>query len=531
MSQLNYVIFAITAMVILSCSKKGDVSEDGTATIKINFVGTTSLDLNINTKTQSLSTAVQKIEIPLNSNYRIEATLTAEAPKNVAESTAAKPKTKNSTQSDLPIGTTYRMIAYDESGILIEYKDYAVGSSLTSDDSFRIPAGERYTFVAYSVGTTETSDLDAIMPNGKFSVAKFKNVDGNKHFMYYIKPSSSYSSGLNTLDIVLKHVFSQITTVITLDNAVSGNLEMIEAMIKPHLNKVDIAVDGAAPDYSNGTLAPQGVMVDFVTAGSGRSAEATTLVTASDQTANGGGKLVITEIAINGETSTQVPPIEGLKIVPGGRYTLTLNVTKFTPDGDTDIGYGDAKWALGNLVYDPATEIYSFAPTSGDYGNYWFPGYTLPKRLDIANPNPDSPGNVNGVAGDPCSLVLPLGRWRLPTEGEFRSIVDASGTPFPPLRWIGPYNGPGTNIGMFLDTNVHPGSEYEKYLFFVYGGSYNDNAYSVTQLGHTGYYLCSSASYPGDYKMMQFGNNINTAEVTYSIDPKSAMQIRCVRSN
>ncbi|WP_144062730.1 hypothetical protein [Sphingobacterium paucimobilis] len=541
MSKLNHLLLAIIAITVLSCSKKGDGYGDGIAIIKINFAGAEATDINNKTQKQSSisstttgnhsSPMIQQVEIPLNANYKIVATLTPEAAQNVATKTDNTIKTKSRVQSDLPPGTKYRIIAYDESGAFMEYKDYSVGVPLSSDDSFRVPAGERYTFVGYSTGTTQISDLDDIMPSGNFSTAKFNNVDGNKHFMYYIKPANSYSEGLTTLDIVLKHVFSQIKTTITLDNAVPGSLETIAAVIKPHLNKVDVTVDGSSPDYTNGTVASSGATVNFVNAGNNRSAEATTIVTAQDQTSSGGGTLIISNVSIDGESSTQVPPVTGLKIIPGGRYALTLNVTKFTPDGPTDIDYGDAKWALANLVYDPSTEIYGFAPTSGDYGDYWFPGYTLPKRLDISNPNPDSPGDVNGANGDPCALVLPLGAWRLPTESEFRSIVRVSGLPFPPLRYIGPYNGAETNTGMFLDTSTHPGSEYEKYLFFVYGGSYNDNPYNVTQRGVTGYYLCSSPTFPGGYKMMQFGNNINTAEVANNINPKSAMQIRCVRSN
>ncbi|MBL1410469.1 hypothetical protein [Sphingobacterium faecale] len=541
MSRLNYLLLAIIATIVFSCSKNEDGYKDGMATIKINFSGTASINMNSKTPNnpssytkgleQLTSTPIQDIEIRLNEKYKIIATLTAEPPKKNKAGTENHIQTKSRVESDLPLGTKYRVIAYDASNNLIEYKDYAVGTPLNSDDSFRVPAGERYTFVAYSVGTTETSDLDDIVPSGNFNDAKFNNVNGNRHFMYYVKPASNYSEGLTTLDIVLKHVFSEIKTIITLDNAVSGTLETIDAMIKPHLNQVDIKVDGASPDYSNGIVSTSGATVSFINSNNGRSAEATTIVTAADQTSTGGGSLIITDISISGESSTQVPPVTGLKIIPGGRYTLTLNVKQFTPDGPTDIDYGDAKWALGNLVYDPSTEIYGFAPTSGDYGNYWFPDYLLPKRLDISNPNPDSPGDVNGTNGDPCSLVLPLGKWRLPTEAEFRSIVRVSGQPFPPLRYIGTYNDEVTNTGMFLDINTHPGSEYEKYLFFVYGGSYNDNPSSVTHLGTTGYYLCTSPTFPGGYKMMQFGNNINTAEIATSINPKSAMQIRCVRSN
>lgn len=422
------------------------------------------------------------------------------------------------------------MLVYDASGVFIEYKDYAVGTTLTSDDSFKLPTGQSYTFVAYSVGTSSISDLDDIMPSGNFNNAKFENVNGNQHFMYYIKPTSTYPHGLTTLNIVLKHQFSLIKTIINLENQVNGTISEIDALIRPHLNSVDIDVDSSIPDYDNGSISTSGAPVNFVNYNGDRSAEATTIITAPDQTSSDGGTLLITSITIDGETSTHIPPVTGLKIVPGGRYTLTLNVKEFTPDGDIDIDYGDITWALGNLKYDVNTGIYSFAETSGDYGDYWFPDYNLPKRLDIANPNPSNPGNVNGQAGDPCKKVFPLNAWRLPTDAEYRLTVKSSGDYFPRKRYIGPYDGPGTNTGMYLDTYEHPGVAYKLYMFFSFAGSYNNNPSNVSQRTTNGYYLATSASNPNVYKMMQFGNNINTAEIANSMDPTSAMQIRCVRN-
>lgn len=548
MSKTHHFVLIIISILLFSCSKKNENYGDGMATIKIQFAGTEAVNIDNKVQkklssshtglTHTIYNPIQQIEVPLNNKYKMIATLTPEksedSTSSVTKSASIVPKNKVQTisdvQSDLPVGTKYRVLVYSASGSLIEYKDYSVGMTLTSENSFRVPIGENYTFVAYSIGTASTEDLDNIMPGGNFSNALFENVNGNQHFMYYIKPASSYPDGLTTLNIVLKHQFSQIKTIINLDNQVNGTISEIQALIRPHLNSVDIKVDGSAPDYTNGSVSVSGAIAEFVNDSNNRSAMATTIITAPDQTSTGGGTLLITSITIDGETSTHIPPVTGLKIVPGGRYTLTLNVKEFTPDGDIDIDYGDVTWALGNLKYDANTGIYSFAETSGDYGDYWFPGYDLPKRLDIANPNPDNPGNVNGQAGDPCKKVFPLNAWRLPKDSEYRSTVKPSGDYFPRKRYIGPYDGPGTNTGMYLDTYEHPGVAYKLYMFFSFAGSYNNNPSNVSQRTTNGYYLATSSSNPNTYKMMQFGNNINTAEIAASIDPKTAMQIRCVRN-
>lgn len=548
MSKINHLFLVMISILLFSCSKNSENYGDGMATIKIKFAGTQAV--NIDNKVQNkLSTSskyhsltalpnIQHVEVPLNNKYRIVATLTRE--KSNAQtlefeklsSTAPKNKIQavGDTQSDLPAGTKYRLLAYNSSGNFIEYKDYSVGGTLISEDSFRVPTGENYTFVAYSVGTSSTADLDDIMPNGNFNSAKFENVNGNQHFMYYIKPASSYPEGLTTLNIVLKHQFSQIKTIINLSSAVSGTISDISAIMRPHLNNVDIEVDGSIPDYDNGSISPSGATVNFVNTNNDRTTEATTIITAPDQTSDGGGSLLITSITIDGETSTHIPPITDLKIIPGGRYTLTLNVKEFTPDGDIDIDYGDVTWALGNLKYDASTGIYSLAQTSGDYGDYWFPGYDRPKLLDGTNANANNPVNANGESGDPCAKVFPLGAWRLPTDAEYRDLVKSSSYFNPRKRYIGPYDGPGTNTGMYIDTYEHPGVAYNLYMFFSFAGSYNANPTTISQRGTNGYYLATQSNSPNTYKMMQFGNNINTAEIAASINPNSAMQIRCVRN-
>lgn len=511
---------------------------EGVSTIKINLAGTQFQNLgNQLIKGSSKSNIVQSSQqkvIALDKSYKLTATLTLESAhldrQEIEKRSATGLKAKSlsvqgSTQSNLPNGTKYRILLYDATGDFVEYKDYEVGAPLTSNDSFRVIPGQDYTFVGYSVGGTDSNELNDIMPTGSFSNAMFKDVNGNGHFMYYIKPASSYQDGLTTLDIILRHQFSQVKTIVQLDDAVSGELDFIEATIVPHLNKVNVSVRNGVPDFDNGSMS-NGAVVNFTNASNKRSAEATTIITASDQTSNGGGILAISSIRIDGKTNSQVPPVEGLKIIPGGRYTLTLNVTKFTPDEPVGIELGGRIWATGNLVYDRSTEVYSFA-AAGEHGDYWFQNYWRPKRLDISNPNPTDPHNgPREQRADPCSKVLPLGTWRLPNENDFKAIASPNSTTLPFDRYVGNYNGAGTNIGMFINTAADPGEDRADYLFFPFAGYYA-NSSSNTGMNVSGHFLERGTSIL-PYRERLFYTNKNV-EPNDSPEFFTAFSIRCVQ--
>ncbi len=538
----TYAILFFIFFLSISCTKKDDTPGDGISVIKINLTGAQSLNLgerlsknapypNVLHSRQLIADAQTK-EIAIDNMYKVSATLTLDDvrqsmltdSKLSMNSMRVKNMSLGSTQSNLAQGVKYRMLLYDNTGAFVEYKDYEVGVSLTSDDSFRLVTGLNYTFIAYSVGSNSTSDLDRIMPTGNLNDALFEEVDGNKNFMYYIKPASSYQEGLTTLNIVLEHQFSQIKTIVQLDNAVAGQLASIEATITPHINKVNVPVRNGIPDFDNGTVS-DGAIVDFINTANNRKSEATTIVTSPDQTANNGGTLNISSITIDGKSNTQVSPIEGLKIVPGGRYTLTLNVTKFTPDIPDGVEINGKVWAKGNLIYDRTTEVYSFA-APGEHGDYWFQDYCKPKRTDISNSSPTS--EINGLPGcDPCKKVLPLDAWRLPTEYEFRSLAQPNSNNTPLDRYVGNYNGAASNQGMFVDTAVDPGESRTDYLFFSFGGRYQ-NSDNISNKNSSGHYLARGIMiFP--YTEAQLNSNKSVEYPTGGTN--NAISIRCIQNN
>lgn len=547
MIQMKYFAFIAVMVFFISCSKEDKKLNTDQAIVSIKLAGVenniSKLGKNNGASQVSETEAVQQFEIAFDSKIKIVARLEPVNGTAVNNTIPIKKKGQTpkaaATINDLPVGTMYRVIAYNNAGAFVESKDYTVGTTLSTDDTFKLTPGQNYTFVAYSVGTAVKADLDNVMPSGDFSTAKYNNVDGNKHFMYYVEPAKSYAEGMTTLNIVLKHQFSQISTVLNLGSQITGTFGNISASIKPHLSNVNINVNGPVVDFTNGTPATNGALMNFTLGANGRSATAETIICAADQTATGGGTLTFSTLTINGQTKSNLV-ISGLKIVPGGRYILTFNIATFTPDNIINVG--DLNWAPGNLVYSldgQGNPVYSFALTNDAFGNYWFPEYSKPKVLGGSDQGPSD--GINGPKLDPCSLVLPLNTWRLPAQSEMdilKTRTDAGGADNPenmnnydPARFVDTYDGTvGTHLGMFFGNQGTPGTNRDKYLYLPYGGAYHNEDTRNNTLGTEGYYLVSS---PGGIKqlfMTGVKNDVGYGMSTGNVAGTTACQIRCVKN-
>lgn len=77
-------------------------------------------------------------------------------------------------------------------------------------------------------------------------------------------------------------------------------------------------------------------------------------------------------------------------------------------------------WSRGNLYYDAKSDFkFKFRM------NAWDGDVNL--ETDYWSFNQLKPNTNSGIAqnqGDPCSQVLPLGLWRMPTEAQFKSLID-----------------------------------------------------------------------------------------------------------
>jgi hypothetical protein len=111
-------------------------------------------------------------------------------------------------------------LVYDNSGKLTDQKEFAYKQNET--DGFLLNGGQTYTFVAFSVNSTSAADTPTVTNPDNLSAAMLSNI--SKDLMYYKIVKTVTGNAPNTLDVVLKHQFTRITTNIDASQVESTEL-------------------------------------------------------------------------------------------------------------------------------------------------------------------------------------------------------------------------------------------------------------------------------------------------------------------
>jgi hypothetical protein len=258
-------------------------------------------------------------------------------------------------------GVRYRVAVYADGGKHIVSHDYAVGKG-NPKDRFPLDAGNTYTFLVYSVNSQ--TELPDIQDGGSISTAKLVNVKGS---LMFFKKTLELGFGETDLSAVLQHQFSQITTIVEMDNSMTGSIESIQGM------QIGSAKESATLNFSDGSLSyPQGAVSSTVTFPSiepgSRVMTSNPVALISPQTSS--ATLKIASLRIDSETKTNIS-VPGIKIVPGHRYSLVLRFRTCSEDVTAEglnWRYAQTSWTEGNwfIGYKTYTGIYKT-----DEGRYY----------------------------------------------------------------------------------------------------------------------------------------------------------------
>ncbi|MDE5437467.1 hypothetical protein KRE40_02075 [Elizabethkingia meningoseptica] len=290
--------------------------------VKINMLGFTNEEqapaksASAN-KTAVSSQDVQNSTIKIDENNYITASL---IPQNAG--------LKNRTQASLnPTAITpgtptflnnqvkYKVVVYDSNGARVDEKEF----SYTQNDSngFMLDGGKTYTFVAYSVNSTSSTDTPAVTNGGTLATATLANV--NKDLMFFKKNMTVTGNGTNYLDVVLKHQFSQITTI--LDARQVGTItSIVSPTISPAKSSANLSFNNDTTPLSYNSDISGGAVISFPTPNSQYvSSNPTRIISPT----NASGVLNISSVTIDG-VSKPVPPMNNIKIDPGVKYDVRL---------------------------------------------------------------------------------------------------------------------------------------------------------------------------------------------------------------
>ncbi|QQD15533.1 hypothetical protein [Sphingobacterium sp. UDSM-2020] len=520
--KIRLALALAVALFISSCSKETSevVTEETTVRLNIGQAYAKTDPVKTASVGRSYASAVQTVEIPFDNEYTLIATLAPEASSSVnslkATNRAATTSTGNSEQV-LKQGTVYYVAIFDATGKYKETKSFTQGAGA---QDFAIDKG-KYTFVIYASGTNKT--LPTIPAGATLSTVKFENLTADKDFMLD-QVAIEVKNGENLINADLDHLFTQVR--LKFDTSDIGAVSsIVGATITPSNPNVDVALIDGALTYK-GTSAPVSFNLPNKT-GKMILSDSTFITTAT----TAAGTIALTGVSIDGSVAKNISK-GGWNLRPGVKYTLEITLKK-----PISVNIGGKVWALGNLTY--SNGVYGFAQTNDTYGNYWFPGFQIPKVLDGSVNNQKPSTAINGGAVDPCSLVLPLNTWRLPTKAEFDKLkidTDQGGIDNPiktgqpnaqnPARWVDTYDGTaGTNLGMFFGTVGNPGTDRYKKFYLPYGGSYNDNN-TGDAFGTQGLYLLANKQ---RLQLTGSKNTLGWSINTAAAEPNFALQIRCIK--
>ncbi|MDE5471246.1 hypothetical protein [Elizabethkingia meningoseptica] len=209
----------------------------------------------------------------------------------------------------------YKVVVYDSNGAWKAEKEFSYTQN--DSDGFMLDGDQSYTFVAYSVNSTSSTDTPAVTNGGTLATATLANV--NKDLMFFKKNMTVTGNGPNYLDVVLKHQFSQITTI--LDARQVGTItSIVSPTISPAKSSANLSFNNDTTPLSYNSDILGGAVISFPTPNSQYvSSNPTRIISPT----NASGVLNISSVTIDG-VSKPVPPMNNIKIDPGVKYDVRL---------------------------------------------------------------------------------------------------------------------------------------------------------------------------------------------------------------
>lgn len=321
--QVFRAILITSALSILSCRSEenpiGEGNLNSSYNVKVNLVGEeieeespiTSASITP-TKPTNLIMDSQKTTVLIDNDSYITATLIPEYSSLKLSATASiNPIAGTPVRKQLKPNTKFKVVVFDNNGGYVTDKDFIYGQS---NSGFQLDGGKTYTFVAYSINNT---NVPAVSNNTTLTSAKLSGINGD--LMYFKKSMPVSGNGINNLDVVLKHQFSQITTKI--DARQVGKVTGVAlAGISPANTSADISFATNGLTY-NGTVSG-GAPVKFPILNNEISVSDSTQVISNTTTT---GELNIGTLTIDGLSKNNIK-VSNLKITPGVKYNLNLRL-------------------------------------------------------------------------------------------------------------------------------------------------------------------------------------------------------------
>jgi hypothetical protein len=363
----------IICCLFYSCKENKDSLESGSRTaVKIRLLGVQ--DAVTTSKKASGMIKIsgeQSQQIVFSRTSSFQATLSSETNNSVNTVQASVGKRANVVEERTPLAgnVMYKVLVYDNNGSFVTEKTYT--NTVNNDETIELNAGKTYTFIAFSINSKNTVPL--VNAQANLNTASIENISAD---LMYFKENLTLQTGTNNLDVNLKHMYSEITTTLNMDESITGAItNILNPIFNPTHVSANLKLSDGVLTYNGSN--PAGMAVEFPALGTGlRQVSSTPTLLIHPGTTN--GMLNFGSITIDGETKNNVS-VGGLLIVPGQRYNLNLNFKTCT---ENVVGGSGMNWTypkqvqndvngadVNGVFYPNGSEVQTtFTAPGADYG-------------------------------------------------------------------------------------------------------------------------------------------------------------------
>lgn len=436
----------LTMMVLLlgcyGCQKKDEIKlSTEKAILKINMKSTIFEDEhNLNVRAMNTDPDIQVQQVKYNEKFVLEAELSKAT--NVTTSALRAQSTEVLSQN-----VRYKLLVFDEQGKFVTDRSYKYGSEETTQQ-LELVGGKTYTFIAYSVNSTTALPEYSYSPiTGQLESLQLSLLSGSEDLMYFRKDMKVSGNGINYLDIVLKHLCSQVTVVVD-SNPIDMNITEMNAVSLASKRKSSIMK--ISTGVISGGFADNNNVVSFSI-----NQLNSKLITSNpllyypwNNNSNYATTLNIGSIKVENNTQTNLS-FSGFSILPGNRYKLILTLKPNNQDavglylGRPVVKIAGKVWARHNLgvltQIDPDKQARDNNTLGGDQFTWGYKtriahtSHTdgIPDYINLLiNKVEKTSWNLNegisetalkNTVNDPC----PTG-FRVPTAMEFKDLIAAT---------------------------------------------------------------------------------------------------------
>ncbi|TDS13186.1 hypothetical protein B0I21_105320 [Sphingobacterium paludis] len=224
-------------------------------------------------------------------------------------------------RNPLAPGTQYLIAVYSAAGQFVAQNTYISGRE-SETAAFLLDGGSTYTFIGLSFNTQNTVPT-IVYTNPNVRTLNTASVTATTQDLMVFKTSVAVVSGNNTLSVVLRHIFTEITTNLIIDPTVGGTITSVNsADIRPTRTGATYSLATEAITYA--ALSSTGQTVAFPAIPTGGTKRLSSTPTRLLSPAVSNGVLTLRNLTVNGTAKAEFL-VPDLAISPGKKYNLNLN--------------------------------------------------------------------------------------------------------------------------------------------------------------------------------------------------------------